>query len=435
MLPSRTRQKPEHKTSPVGGISALKTSVIFGANASGKSNLVKAIDFGRRIVVNGQANGQIIDYQKFRLDTDAKDRDSRMEFEIQTAGKNFAYGFVFNPEEIVEEWLYELPSKRTQKCIFERSGDKFELKQLYARNKRQEEQQFIGFVAKGTRSNQLFLTEMATRDVKKNVTDIDDILNVYEWFSLRLKVLYPGMEYKGMVKTGLLDNESLRKQYEEFMKYFGTGICGVRLENMNVNQFPEDIIRSIREMTSKDSRSTMMRLKNNNVQDTFLLSRKGDEVVVRKLLLEHLKNNGEPESFSTGDESDGTNRIVDIIPMLLDLLDGNNVFVVDEIERSMHPNLTYQIFNLFLSAAKNINSQLIAATHESSLLNQKLLRLDEVWFVMKGKNGASRIYSLEDYNVRYDKEIRRAYLQGRYKAIPQIGNESDLSLLEKVTEE
>lgn len=135
------------------------------------------------------------------------------------------------------------------------------------------------------------------------------------------------------------------------------------------------------------------------------------------------------EKFDTSDESDGTNRIMDFIPLLMDLLKGDNVFIIDEMERSLHPNLMYDLIDLFISKAVNINSQLILASHESSLLTQKLLRKDEVWFVVKDNFGASRLHSLEEYNVRFDKEIRKDYLLGRFKAIPRIGNRNKLTIL------
>ncbi len=101
----------------------------------------------------------------------------------------------------------------------------------------------------------------------------------------------------------------------------------------------------------------------------------------------------------------------------MDLFKGNNVFIIDEIDRSLHPNLTYDLIDLFLAKSKGINSQLIVTTHESSLLSQRLVRKDEIWFVVKDDSGASTLYSLEEFKVRFDKEIRKDYLLGRFKAV------------------
>jgi hypothetical protein len=143
----------------------------------------------------------------------------------------------------------------------------------------------------------------------------------------------------------------------------------------------------------------------------------------------HVVGQAKTELFDTSDESDGTNRIIDFIPLIIDLLQGDNVFIIDEMERSLHPNLIYEIIDLFLDKSQNINSQLILASHESSLLTQKLLRKDEIWFAVKDNEGASHLHSLEEYNIRFDKEIRKDYLLGRFKAIAKIGNRNKLTVL------
>ncbi|MDO9152121.1 MAG: AAA family ATPase, partial [Paludibacter sp.] len=111
MIPGSGTLKPNHKSEKVKGISALKASIILGANASGKSNLIKAIDFGRELILVGTKSEQLINFQNFRLDIAALSSNSRIEYEITHNGKNYAYGFVFNSKEIVEEWLYELKNK------------------------------------------------------------------------------------------------------------------------------------------------------------------------------------------------------------------------------------------------------------------------------------------------------------------------------------
>ena len=434
MIPGKGSLKKEHRSRPINSISALKASIILGANASGKSNLIKAIDFGRRMVIRGQKDGQIIDYKRFRLDADSAINDSRMEFEIQAGGKNYAYGFVFNNQVIVEEWLYEI-SRRSQKMIFERNVKNspiFDITPMLKKNERDEDQQFIRFIAKGTPDNQLFLTELCTRKVQDNVADIQDAMNVYNWFFNQLKVIFPSTRYKEGIQSEITDNEELHKVYEELLKYFGTGISGVRLTEIEQEKMsiPLGAIEEIKEnlLNLKSERvRTILTVDKRGLRDTYIISRNGNDIKVEKFMTEHKTQQGGIEVFDTGDESDGTNRIIDFIPLIIDLLKGDNVFIIDEMERSLHPNLTYDIFDLFLEFATERDSQLIATTHESSLLTQKLFRKDEIWFVVKDELGASRIYSLEDYNVRFDKEIRRDYLLGRFKAIPRIGNRYDLS--------
>lgn len=436
MLPGKGSLKSDHKTTKISGVSVLKTAVLFGANASGKSNLIKAIDFGRRLVLRGTKSEKPLEYQKFRLNKQSINSDSRIEYEIQHKKKNYAYGFIFNNQGIKEEWLYEIGANKELK-IFERNLSKveiFDLEYFIRKIKNDEEKQFLRFTAKGTPNNQLFLTEIRTRKVKENVSNIEDLLNVIDWFQNSLKVIFPDDKYNEGLKFELKQDEELLTTFEEFLSYFDTGISGVCLEKIDSENIdiPKQILDKLKEdLLSKKSENIRASIISSH-NTTYFLSIKDGDLVIEKFMTKHkIKNSSGVEKFDTSDESDGTNRIMDFIPLLMDLLKGDNVFIIDEMERSLHPNLIYDLLDLFLSKAKNINSQLILASHESSLLTQKLLRKDEIWFVVKDVHGASRLHSLEEYNVRFDKEIRKDYLLGRFKAIPRIGNRNKLTVINK----
>ena len=135
--------------------------------------------------------------------------------------------------------------------------------------------------------------------------------------------------------------------------------------------------------------------------------------------------------FSLSNESDGTKRLFDYIPLILDLMKGSKVFVVDEIERSLHPSLVYQIFKLFLDSCESIDSQLIVTSHETTLMTQNLLRKDEIWFMEKNAEGESKLVSLEEYKVRFDKELRGSYLDGSFGGIPKFRDEEFKALLQR----
>jgi AAA15 family ATPase/GTPase len=436
MLPGKGSLKGGHKTSKLNGISVLKTAVLFGANASGKSNLIKAIDFGKKMVLTGNKPEKPIDYQKFRLDKQSNINNSRIEYEIQHKGKNYAYGFTFDKELIKEEWLYEIGAKKEVK-IFERNfrnKEIFNLDYIIQKLKKEEERQFLRFIAKGTPNNQLLLTEIRTRKVKENVSKIEDILNVIDWFQNSLKVIFPDDKYNQGLKFELKQDEELLTTFEEFLSYFDTGIDGVCLEKIDSENIdiPKTLLEKIREdLLSKKSENVRASIISKG-NTTYFLSVKNDDIIYEKFMTKHkVKNSTNPEKFDTSDESDGTNRIMDFIPLLMDLLKGDNIFIIDEMERSLHPNLIYDLLDLFLSKSTDVNSQLILASHESSLLTQKLLRKDEIWFVVKDNYGASKLHSLEQYNVRFDKEIRKDYLLGRFKAIPRIGNRNKLTVINK----
>jgi AAA15 family ATPase/GTPase len=432
MIPGKGTLKPNHKTSAVKGISALKTAVIFGANASGKSNLIKAIDFGRRLVLNGTTSEKPITFQNFRLDSETKFKNSRIEFEIQHKNKNYAYGFVFNNKEVVEEWLYEVTKKKDVK-IFDRLNSKFDLEFLIERNREQIEKQFIEFTAKGTPNNQLFLTEIKTRKMAENVTSIEALLDVRDWFQNTLSVFYPDSNMLG-IEFELMANTNLQSLFVELLEYFDTGIEDIGFEEIDFDNvdLPFDLKQKIKtDLSDLKSDKKHVFVSNKNRSLSYFFSKQLDrDVLVQKLMTKHkITGSDEQELFDLSDESDGTRRVIDFIPLIIDLLKGDNVFLVDEMERSLHPNLIYDLFDLFLEKSQNLRSQLIVASHESSLLTQKLLRKDEIWFVVKKKDGSSHLHSLEEYKIRFDKNIRKDYLLGRFKAIPRIGNRNELTVL------
>lgn len=436
MIAGKGTLKQEHKNSPVNGVSVLKSSIILGANASGKSNLVKAMAFGKWMVLRGVPSDEEITYDKFRLDASCANRNSYMEFEIQCNGQNYAYGFVFNNYKIEEEWLYQL-TKTNQKLIFERTSNKdstFNITPLLALNSKNEEKQFLEFVAKGTPDNRLFLKEVFERKVKDNVSNIESLTNVYDWFLNTLKFIFPDDKYKDGIKSELVDNETLQKFFGNMLNYFDTGINGICLKEVDIDtlDLPSKLVDQIKSDLS-NTRSKEIKSILSTPDSTYIISKDKTGIITRKFMTKHkVKGSNKIELFDTKNESDGTNRIIDYIPVILDLIMGGNVFVIDEMERSLHPNIIYDIIDLFLSFEKTTNSQLIMSTHESSLITQKLFRKDEIWFVVKDSDGASILYSLEDYNIRFDKKIRKDYLLGRFKAVPKIGDrQSIISNFEK----
>ncbi|SFW32589.1 AAA family ATPase [Chitinophaga sancti] len=433
LIPGRTTLKSEHKTEAVNGISTLKTAVIYGANASGKSNLTKAISFGMRLVLKGTKVGAPIDFQHFRLDEAFCKADSRMEFEIQHKGKNYAYGFVFNRKMIVEEWLYEV-KKNSEIKLFERDNRKkqaFNLDYFLKLNRKDEDKQFLSFIAKGTPDNQLFLTEIRERKTKGNVSNIEDLTNVIDWFFNSLKVISPEGKYKQGLKFEIDRKQDVMKIFQEFLDYFDTGIDSISLETIDRSkiEIPEPILESIEnDLFNEDSESEVGMI--SDYRNTYVVKMEDGDVMYQKFMTKHkIKGSSKFELFDMRDESDGTNRIIDLIPLLMDLMKGGNVFVVDEMERSLHPNIIYDLIDFFTSKATNVNSQLIVASHESTLLTQKLLRKDEIWFVSKDESGASKLHSLEEYDVRFDKEIRKDYLLGRYRGVPRFGNRNNITVI------
>lgn len=432
MLPGKGTLKSNHKSKRIKGVSALKTAVLFGANASGKSNLVRAIEFGKEIALKGTKAEQPIIFDVFKLDKKFTKGNSYIEYEIQHKGKNYAYGFIFNSKEIVDEWLFET-NKNSETKIFERNNtNDFDLSYLFKKNKKEKEKQFIEFTANGTPRNQLFITQIRNTNVTDNVTDISDILNVIDWFQNALTVIHPDSKNVGK-KFELHEDTNLQQLFTEMLDYFDTGIDGIDFKNVDFDKI--QVPNEIKEDISNDLLSDKSEKKNvflSNPQDDkyyVILKTKENQLEAKLLKTKHKVIGGTYELFDLKDESDGTRRIMDLIPLIIDFFKGGNVFVIDEIERSLHPNLVKDLFDFILNKCDNINSQIIVTSHEATLLTQKLLRKDEIWFAVKDKQGATNLHSLEDYNIRFDKEIMKDYLLGRYKGVPKLGNRSNLTIL------
>jgi AAA15 family ATPase/GTPase len=427
MLAGKKTLKPEHKNTRIKGRTTLKGAVMYGANASGKSNFVKALKYGRDLLI--QSKQGIPSYQNFRLQEEYAQKPTRMEFEQQHKGKNYAYGFIFNKEQILEEWLYEITLKKEIEIFTRIAGGKFSITPLLEKNKDEEQSRFLQFTAKATPKNKLFLSEVYLRNISENVSDVEDLLNVIDWFRNSLKIIFPDEKYNGALLFEKEQNEKLLETYQRFLDYFDTGISKVLLEEVDEKQvnLPQGLLDKITADLLDDTSENVRALVERDKHDLISIVKKGNELSYQKFFTQRIDmTTGKDVVFEMHEESDGTNKIMDFIPIMLDLIKGDNTFVIDEMERSLHPNLIYDFFKLYFELSGEKESQLIIASHESTLLNQDLLRQDEIWFAHKNALGATELNSLEEYSIRFDKKIQKDYLQGRFKAVPRLGDPSQL---------
>lgn len=385
-------------------ISVLKSSLIYGANASGKSNIIKAINLLKQITLVGIKHA---DVSVFKLG-EAKKEDARLEIEIKVGANYYAYGILFNPRQIKEEWLYQITS-RNEKKIYERTVKEndsvFDIEELNLAN---DHKKFLSFLAEGTPKDKSFLSEYNERNGK----GVNGISDVYNWFKNDLKIIFPNTRFKGLMIKMERDN-IFSDAIKSLLEYFNTGIVGLKnyeIKRESITDLPQKIIDDI-----------FIDAKPN---ETFLLSNylfktdsRGRASIYKQKSI-HKNTIGEDIVFEMQEESDGSLRLLDFIPCLIDLRVNSPVYLIDEIDRSMHPMLTRRFFEAYykeLSCEKN--AQLICTTHESNLLDLNLVRSDEVWFVEKERiNGSSHLSSLTEYKPRED--VRKGYLQGRYGAIP-----------------
>ncbi|ASP48554.1 AAA family ATPase [Cognaticolwellia beringensis] len=410
MTASRTEVLPDHVTN-FSNVKLLKSAVIYGANASGKSNLIKAIDYAKKIITKGL--NDVDTYNRhFRLDDAHLTKKTTFEFEVELQGLFYSYGFssLLKEKEIQEEWLYEI-GKAKPNLIFQKNGSNIE----FGSQLRHPEIRARFDIYKDDMKNQksqLFLTEIADKELEYEGVKIFNAL--HNWFDEKLIVLYPESRFSGMGHISNDHTDNLSK----YLCKFDTGIVDIESIDedfdSNFKNMPEEFKAEIEAvMSKKDVKEIYINDERKNYFITVYKDISGD-LKVKKLGLVHGKT--QKHIFELKDESDGTKRLLDFIP-LINKFSEDFTIIIDEFDRSLHPKLTKEFFELFYKLNKS-KSQFIVTTHESTLLDLELLRRDEIWFVEKNDEGMSNLFSLNKFKIRYDSKIEKAYLLGRYGAVP-----------------
>jgi len=254
-----------------------------------------------------------------------------------------------------------------------------------------------------------------------------------DWFETKLRLIRPMDNFRSLGHMSDEDPDFL-KFASAFLRASSTGIDGLRI---NKKEMSEDEIRTTfpapiaERVLSKRFPSGASVLKFNDETELRFERTDKDHYYRVSIGAEHEHKPGERIVMDISEESDGTRRLLQLIPVLHHLRLKGGVFFIDEIDRSMHPLLVRKFLEFFLKSCGGDHRQVIVTTHESSLLDLELLRRDEIWFAQKDSDGASKIYSLADFQVRKDLEIRKHYLQGRFGAVPFLGNID--TLLEETT--
>lgn len=409
MVSGDTRSHPSH-TYRFEEISILRTSAIYGANASGKSNLIKAMGESKQMIVSGKP---IPANKYFRPSIENKCKPSYFEFEFEDEGKYYSYGFEFTlfNRTIESEWLYELKSEDDNKIFFQRIKNK-----ITHYFKGEDKIRMDVYVADMENLNcTLFLTEM-NRKKKIDNGELSVFSDVFNWFSQKVKVFGNG----SFDSINVSENE---KDTAQYLCALGTGITDISYEKVeNVEDFiPKNILENIHEKLMRykneeefvESGISIKSGKSGPFRGNLSLSEE-NEIILEKLVFNH----GNPNvSFDMKEESEGTQRLYELLSMIVsDAKD--NVYILDELDAKLHPLLTFEFVKLFLKEKAETKNQFIFTTHESGLIDFKLLRRDEIWFIEKERDESSSLYSLEDFNERTDRKIDKAYLEGRYRGIP-----------------
>jgi len=383
------------------GLRLLKSAVVFGANASGKSKLLDAFSFMKDYVINSSTKGQKgdeIDVEPFRLSSETENEPS--EFEVIFIYKDilYRYGFEVTTKKVVSEWLYYKP-KTKEIELFYRDDNNFE---THGRNFSKGR---TVIKEKLVRDNALLLSVAAQFNDKTSI-------NVTDWFK-RLKTLSGLNEsgYQGYT-MGKTENPIQKAKILDLLKAADLGIRDIELQKLDVEKLPKDLPKDLKDKILKDV----------NDKNTQYIS----DVLTTHNKFDENKNLIDSVNFSLDDdESSGTRKYFALTGPILDVIENGYTLVIDELDSKLHPNLVCRIVSLFNSKEFNPkNAQLIFNTHDTNLLSSGLFRRDQIWFTNKNKYGEGSLYSLADFKsdiVKKDEAFEENYINGKYGAIPFLG--------------
>jgi hypothetical protein len=387
------------------GLRLLKSAVIYGANASGKSTFLDAMAFGRHLVLRSAKfePEESVGVNAFALDTKSGSRPTTIEYTFIHDRVRYQYGFEVNRKRILEEWLISYPRGRPRSLFVRKADSGGSSEYSFSTFLKGEKEK----IKELTRPNALFLSVGATFN---NV----QLKHIYKWFAESLSGVQAGRlrdeSLWRRVSLRRLKDEARSELMKNLLKYADLGIVdfAVKEGESILPELPEKASKAVVEAYEKVSEVLReLRPEMPKAADIFMYHSTGDKKI----------------EFPFRMESDGTQQLFYLGGPIIDALVGGDVLFVDEIDSSLHPRLVEAVVELFHNPSTNPdNAQLIFNTHATSLLYMPLFRRDQVWFVEKNEEGASKLYSLLDYRPRKEEAIGKGYLLGRYGGVPVIGD-------------
>ena len=417
MLASGERKHKEHLAvlPKCRDMKVLPVAATFGANASGKSKLIEAMAFAKGFITNAAGMNDLIPVRPFMFDKDSLRAPSTFSFTILVEETLFQYEFSVLADRVVSEQLAEVLPTRN-KVLFRRGlaldagmpeADDFFLAPGIA------EEQRLRMAFQGTRTNQLFLNNAIYQK-------IEVFLPVFNWFRHQLEIIDPGSSFIP-VEQFVSQNSPLGSHIAQALSDLDTGIVDIQFRE---EPFSTAALHPAEIQNLENNLKEGMLFRFRQGKELLILSREGGELKMRRIVSVHRAADGREVHLAMSAESDGTLRLLDLLPAFFTLGDASakKVYVIDELDRSLHPTLMEYLIRLFLqSAGAGTRSQILFTTHNVQLLTQDIFRRDEMWLVRRDSEGVSELVSLGDFkDIRFDKDIRKSYLEGRLGGIPHI---------------
>lgn len=398
----------------------LQRGGFFGPNASGKSSFVESVAFARNFIVDGQKSGKGIRINQFRGDFEELKGISTFQFVFYLNEEVYEYGFSLDRQQVHEEWLMQL-TKTGFMPLFTRVTDslgrtEIDIESKFARKNSKE--RILAEVLKESiqenQKNQLFLYKLHDNGIKKAE-------KIVEWFK-GLQIIFPETRVKALPIRMKADME-LQDYIAEMLCKMDTGVFNVSVASEDIDfhdfaerlEVPQEIIEEIEEI-------------GNGIVSfagkyfVFAENKKKRTTLVQLKFAHRL--NGKPVQFDIDEESDGTQRLVDLLPMLFAMReDSHAIYFVDEIDRSLHTKLSQYLLSEFINCCDNTYNQIIFTAHDVNLINTNDFRKEELWFIEKNNLGESCLRPLSDFNLQEGQDTLKAYLSGRFGAVPMIRRE------------
>lgn len=425
LLPGRIKRFDHHKYER-GDLEFLKLTAIYGANGSGKSNLIRGISLLRSMVLTS-AIPREFRTQKFRLAESAANEPVDLAIEFFTNNTIYYYSIAVNEGVVVEEHFSSNGQNQEDEIIFKRQ---------FANGKT-----VVNFFSafEETAENKTIKKVIET-DLLKPCQPLFTLLNTisndafvdiraaFKWFKDALIIIYPHTKTAGLVLK-YEGNKKFQNFAKKLMRSLNTGISDSKMNVTGVeeyfgkgNQKQVDELKT--ELKNFPGKKVTV-ISRNNEEEVVIVNDNG-RIVAERLLFEHQGEGNKSFAFAFNEESDGTRRLLAYLPALNSIIERSATVIIDGIESSIHPLIIKEIIDKF-SNDETTKGQLIFTTHESNLLDQNIFRTDEIWFAEKDSLGATKLYPLSDFKEHSTIDIRKGYLNGRYGAVPSLGNLKDVN--------
>ncbi|MCF6340615.1 MAG: ATP-binding protein [Sulfurimonas sp.] len=372
----------------------LKSAVIYGPNASGKSNLLNAMNFMRDFInysATEYNKNDIIDVEPFKLNSHTENQPSLFETTFVSNGIRYRYGFRLDNNIVHDEWLFQTKIRETK--LFIRTKQEFDLSTSFSEGR-------LIVKEDKTRENALFLSVVA--QFNGNISN--EISNWFNQFNITSNVNKNKFEHYTL---DMLKEQTHKSKILNLLLSVDMGIKDVEMQTTDVEyeEVPPFIQKIIKDDKAEKSKITQS-----------------------EIIIKHMQYNEQNDyigdiEFKLKHESAGTKKFLLLAGPIVETLDKGEILVIDELDNSFHTQMTEFIIELFNSKETNPkNAQLIFATHDTNLLTHKLFRRDQIWFVEKNIYGESEIFSLIDFGARKDTSLEKNYLEGKFGGVPHIYN-------------